>query len=163
MSRRLALRADNTWHRANAKELERLAAIRRVRVPVMDVPHLDAADRAFERARKSAQGVVVMNEAFLVAGKQRVVALAAKHGLPALYTLRNFVDVGGLLAYAPNLGVMFRRAAEYVDRIVKGARPGDLPIEQPAQFDLVLNLKTANSLGLAIPQAILARADEVIR
>lgn len=153
----------NPWHRANAKELERVAPARHLKVLVVDVRQLDALERGFDQARKSAQGVVVLNEAFLVANRQRVVALAAKHGLPALYTLRDFVDTGGLMAYAPDFAVMFRRAAEYVDRIVKGARPADLPIEQPTQFELIVNLKTSKSLGLTIPQSILARADEVIR
>jgi putative ABC transport system substrate-binding protein len=154
---------ENPWHRSNARELERLAPVRHLRVVVLDVRRLDALDRAFEQARKSAQGLVVMNEAFLVASKQRVVALAAKHGLPTLYTLRDFVDAGGLMAYAPDFAVLFRRAAEYVDRIAKGARPADLPIEQPTQLELVVNLRTAKSLGLTIPQPVLARADDVIR
>jgi putative ABC transport system substrate-binding protein len=154
---------DNPWHRANAKELERLAPARHLKVLVVDVRQPDALERGFDQARKSAQGVVVLNEAFLVAGKQKVVALAAKHGLPTLYTLRDFVDAGGLMAYAPDFAVMFRRAAEYVDQIVRGARPADMPIEQPTQFELIVNLKAAKSLGLTIPQPILARADEVIR
>ena len=154
---------ENPWHRANARELERLAPARHLKVIVVDVRHPDALDRAFDQARSSAQGVVVLNEAFLVASKQRVVALAAKHGLPTLYTLRDFVEAGGLMAYAPDFAVMFRRAAEYVDRIVKGARPADLPIEQPTQFELVVNMKTAKALGVTIPESILVRADELIR
>ena len=154
---------DNPWHRANARELERLAPARHLKVIVVDVRHPDALDRAFDQARSSAQGVVVLNEAFLVASKQRVVALAAKHGLPTLYTLRDFVEAGGLMSYAPDFAVMFRRAAEYVDRIVKGARPADLPIEQPTQFELVVNMKTAKALGVTIPESILVRADELIR
>ena len=80
-----------------------------------------------------------------------------------MYTVRDFVDVGGLMAYTPDTVVMFRRAADYVDRILKGAKPGDLPMEQPTQYELVVNFKTAKALAITIPESILLRADEVIR
>ena len=80
-----------------------------------------------------------------------------------IYPLRDYVDVGGLMAYGPDLAVQYRRGADYVDKILKGARPGDLPIEEPTQFELVVNLKTAKALGLTVPESILLRADEVIR
>src|SRR4029453_11459070 len=93
----------------------------------------------------------------------RIVDLSAKHRLPSIFASREFVDAGGLMAYGPNFTDLYRRAATYVDKILKGAKPADLPIEQPTKFELVINLKTAKRLGLTIPQSGLLRADEVIQ
>jgi len=98
----------------------------------------------------------------LFSQRQRIVELAARHRLPAVYENGRFMDVGGLASYGPEQSERFRQAAAYVDRILKGARPGDLPIERPSTFELVLNLQTAKSLGLTIPPALRLRADEVI-
>jgi putative ABC transport system substrate-binding protein len=95
--------------------------------------------------------------------RKRIVGLAAKSRLPAIYGPREFAVEGGLMAYGANLADMFRRAAVYVDKILKGAKPADLPVEQPTKFDLVINLKTAKALGLTIPQPVLLRADEIIQ
>jgi putative ABC transport system substrate-binding protein len=94
---------------------------------------------------------------------QAIVDLAARNRLPAIYETKGFVDVGGLIAYGPSVPDMYRRAAGYVDRIFKGAKPGDLPVQQPTKFDMAINLKTAKALGLTIPQSLLLRADEVIQ
>jgi putative ABC transport system substrate-binding protein len=94
--------------------------------------------------------------------ERRLVDLVAKNRLPAVYNTRELVDAGGLVSYAANFLDMFRRSAVYVDKIVKGAKPADLPIEQPSKFQLVINLKTAKALGLTTPPSLLARADQVI-
>jgi putative ABC transport system substrate-binding protein len=88
---------------------------------------------------------------------------AAKNRLPAMYHSPEFVEAGGLMSYAPNYADLFRRAADFVDKILKGAKPADLPVEQPKKFDFLVNLKTAKQIGLTIPQKVLARADKVIR
>jgi hypothetical protein len=95
--------------------------------------------------------------------RRLIVDLAAQHRLPAMYSSRDFVDVGGLMAYGPSFAALFRRAATYVDKILKGAKPADLPVEQPMHFELVINMKTAQALGLVLPPTLLVQADEVIR
>jgi putative ABC transport system substrate-binding protein len=106
--------------------------------------------------------VIVDGDTLFVLEMSRVVDLAASHKLPAIYRWREFVAIGGLMSYGADLKDLFRRAATYVDKILKGAKPADLPVEQPIKFLLVVNLKTAQALGLVIPPVILAGADEVI-
>ena len=106
--------------------------------------------------------MVVVAQGLFYNFRRDVVALVNEAKLPAIYPEREYADDGGLMAYGPNLPDNFRRAADYVDRILKGTKPGDLPIQEPVKFDFVVNLKTAKALGLTIPPSILARADEVI-
>jgi putative ABC transport system substrate-binding protein len=123
----------------------------------------DDFDRAFsEMSRARAEGLALVTSAMFFSERERLVDLAAKNRLPTVYPWRDGVDAGGLMSYAPHLPDLFRRAATYVDKILKGAKPGDLPIEQPTKFELVINLKTAKALGLTIPQSLLQRADQVI-
>ncbi len=112
--------------------------------------------------RERADALLVFAHAFAFVHRDRIIELAARQRLPAMYGWREFVDVGGLMSYGPNVNAILRRAAGYVDRILKGAKPGDLPIEQPTKFELVINLKAARTLNLTIPPSLLARADQVI-
>ena len=104
-----------------------------------------------------------MDDGIFYAHRTTLINLASNARLPTSWGQRASADAGALMSYGPNLGELFRRSAGYVDKILKGAKPGDLPIEQPTQFELVVNLKTAKALGITIPQSILLRADEVIR
>jgi len=128
---------------------------------VRDLAGLDRAFATLAQARPDAFLTTV--EPFTGDHRQRIVAFAAQQRLPAMYEERDFVDAGGLMAYGPNLAANYRRAATYVDKILKGTKPADLPVEQPTKFELVINLKTAKALGITIPQTVLIRADEVIR
>jgi len=120
-------------------------------------------DRAFtEMTRARADALTVLPSTMLNTERRRLVDLAAKNRLPAVYPWRESVDAGGLMSYGPNLADLFRRAAIYVDKILKGAKPADLPVEQPTKFELVINLKTAKALGITVPHSLLLRADQVI-
>ena len=129
----------------------------------MEVRRSDELDGAFRAAlRGRADALIAHGDSQLITNRARIVDFAAKNRLPSMYRNQEYMDVGGLMFYGPNVAEMFRRAATYVDRILKGAKPGDLPIEQPTKFDLVINLKTAKALGLTIPPSVLGRADQVI-
>ena len=134
-----------------------------VRVAMLEAPDTQAIDRAFGSvARNRPSAILTVADAFLWSQRANIVSASARHRLPGIYPEREYVDAGGLMAYGPNISDNFRRAAGYVDRILKGASPADLPIQQPTKFELVINLKTAKVLGLTIPQSILVRADALI-
>jgi putative ABC transport system substrate-binding protein len=127
-------------------------------VPVRDAGDLD---RAYGEAR-GAGALIQLDDVLFTTHRKRVVELAARNQFPAMYGFKEFVDVGGLMAYGPDWPDLYRRSASLVDKIFKGAKPADLPIEQPTKFELIINLKTAKTLGLTIPQSVLLRADGVI-
>ncbi len=162
-SRFVALEFETSANDAQVQPL--LAASRATgkQVAISKVPAAADLARSLEIAsRTNAQGMIVLSNATFHAHRKRIVDLAAQFRLPAIYEHRDFVLAGGLMSYGPDLNVVFRRLASYVDRILMGEKPADLPVEQPTRFELVINLKTAKALGLTIPPSILARADEVI-
>jgi len=129
----------------------------------VEVRRPEDLDRAFAAMTKEhASALFTLTDSFTMRNQQRIVDLAASHRIPAIYEVKEFADAGGLMSYGPHIPGMSRRAATYVDKILKGAKPADLPVEQPTKFELVINLKTAKALGLTIPQTILLRADQVI-
>ena len=129
-------------------------------VNVRDAGEIERAVTAF--ARSANGGLIVTGSALAVVHRDLIITLAARHKLPAVYFRPLFVSDGGLIAYGPNITDQYRRAAGYVDRILKGEKPADLPVQAPTKYELVINLKTAKALGLEIPATVLARADEVI-
>ena len=132
-------------------------------LPITFVGRVEELDRALAQAvQQRADAVLFGAHPFFNVHMERILALAARHRLPAIYEFRSFVEAGGLMCYGTDMKVVFHRVATYVDKILKGAKPGDLPVEQPTKFDLVINLKTAKALGLTIPPTLLARADDVI-
>jgi len=130
-------------------------------VPVRSASEFEGAFSAMVRER--ANGVLVLSTPLFIAGAKRLAELALNHKLPSLFGPKNHVVAGGLMSYSPDRADLWRRGAIYVDKILKGAKPSDLPVQQPTRFELVINLKTAKALGLTIPQSMLVRADEVIR
>jgi len=123
---------------------------------------LSAPSRRSHFAREPNGGLIVLASPLSIVQRDLIITLAARHRLPAVYTLRFFVTGGGLICYGPDSIEPYRRAAGYVDRILKGEKPGELPVQAPTKYETVVNLKTAKALGLEIPQTVLARADEVI-
>jgi putative tryptophan/tyrosine transport system substrate-binding protein len=129
-------------------------------IGIRDAGEVERAVTAF--ARGSTDGMIVTPSTLHLANRELIATVAARHRLPAVYGFRYHVTVGGLLSYGPNSVDLFRRAAGYVDRILKGEKPADLPVQAPTKYELVINLKTAKALGLTVPPSLLARADEVI-
>jgi putative ABC transport system substrate-binding protein len=154
---------DAPSHTPALKALEDAGHALRVQVQAVSArtaPELEGAFAAMARAR--AQAVLVLATAIFLAERQRVAELAIKHRLPTMSNFTDAVEAGGLMSYSPNWDDLYRRGASYVDKILKGAKPADLPVEQATKFELVINLKTAKALELTIPQSVLARADQII-
>jgi putative ABC transport system substrate-binding protein len=133
-----------------------------VALPIVEATTAEELDIAFaSAAAQRADAMIVFGDYLTIRQGPRVIALAAEHHLPAIYLFRQFAN-GGLVVYGPDIADLFRRAGGYVDKILKGAKPSDLPVEQPTKFELVINMKTAKALGLTVPPLLLVRADEVI-
>ena len=162
--RRVVMLNDSNNTASFAVETERAAKRLGVHLQRIDVRSPDDFERAFDATRRDrADAIDVLASAFFNAHRVQIVKLAARTRLPAIYESREYAEAGGLMTYGQNLEELFRRAAVYVDKILKGTRPADLPMEQPTKFELVINLKTAKALGLTIPPSLLQRADEVIQ
>jgi len=145
------------------KAVTRAAEAGRIRLEVLEVRTPDQVSGRFEAAIKAgARGLLVLEDPLMYDLRRQISDLATKFRLPAVYTYRDYAQAGGLMSYGTDRRQIYRRAAEYVDKILKGAKPADLPVEQPSRFELVVNLKTAKALGLTIPPSVLARADQVI-
>ena len=158
------------WHSGNPntihqfREMERASLQLGIQLQPLGVRGPDELPNAFKVAtREHAGALFVIEDAVLLQHRTRILDLAAKLRLPVASSYREFAEAGGLLSYAPNLPDQFHRAATYVDKILKGTKPADLPVEQPMKFELIINLKTAKQIGLTIPPDVLARADRVIR
>ncbi len=154
----------NLVHETFLEESRAAAEALGVRLAPLDAGSAEEIDRAFDSARAvKADALIVFDDPVLWSNRKRFVALAEKSRMPAMYGYREFVDEGGLISLGPDRVDHYRRTAVYVDRILRGANPAELPVEQPVKFQLVINLKSAHALGLAIPQAVLLAADEVIK
>jgi len=151
-------------HAIQIKELQAASARVGVDLEVLEVRSPPESDRAFlTMVEKGVGAAIMLDDATFYKERTRIATLAAQSQMPTIYGHRGYVEAGGLLSYGPNLAANFRRAAYYVDRILKGAKPADLPVEQPMKVELVINLKTAKELGLTIPPSLLFQADEVIK
>jgi putative tryptophan/tyrosine transport system substrate-binding protein len=162
--RRLAIMANVELPSAASEMREFQTAARTLGLDAATFPIRRAEDiaPAFEALKGSADALYVVGDALVITHRVRINTLALIARLPTIYAVREYVDAGGLMSYGPNFPDLFRRAADYVDKILRGAKPGEIPVEQPTKFDLVINLTTAKALGLTIPESFLLRADEVI-
>src|SRR5262249_35170060 len=154
----------NPAHARLVQEVDEVAQRLGVQLHRVEARGPEVFDSAFAAmTRAHAGALLVLADGVFFGHRRRLIELAATSRLPTMHNIRQFVEVGGLIAYGPSLSDLFRRAATYVDKIVKGAKPGDLPVEQPVKFELVINLKTAQALGLTMPPSLLLLADEVIQ
>jgi putative ABC transport system substrate-binding protein len=160
---RVAVVGNPDINTSQIRELERVARSVAMQIRAVDVKNASDLDGAFDTAKNwHADALIVLSNPLSSSYRARIGDLAAKAGLPTIYLYRAHVDAGGLISYGPDLPDMFRRCGGYVGRLLGGAKPADLPIERPARFELVVNLKTAKALGITIPEIVLVRADAVI-
>jgi putative ABC transport system substrate-binding protein len=163
---RIAVLSDSGGPQLETKDMQRVASSLHVRLQLLEVRVADDLAGAFASARNEHAGAMAVTSSptrLFFVNQKRIIQLAANHHLPAIYSSNVFVNAGGLMSYSATEAESFRRAAILVDRILKGAKPEDLPIEQPTKFELIVNLKAAKQIGLTIPPNVLARADRVIR
>jgi putative ABC transport system substrate-binding protein len=162
--RRLAIMSNVDYPSAVLEmgELQTAAGMLGLEVVPLEIRRAEDIAPAFEALKGRAEALYVVGDALVMTHRVRINTLALAARLPTNFNYREYVEAGGLMSYGANLSDLFRRAADYVDKILRGAKPGDLPVEQPTKFDLVINLTTAKALGLTIPDTLLARADEVI-
>jgi putative tryptophan/tyrosine transport system substrate-binding protein len=162
--RRLAItyNSDNPSILLDMREAQAATRILGLDAVTSDVRRPEDITPAFDALKGRVEAIYVCNDPLAVNNRVRINTLALGMRLPTMFGAREFVEAGGLISYGPNLTELYRRAATYVDKILKGAKPGDLPVEQPTKFELVINFKTAKALGLEVPSLLIARADEVI-
>jgi putative ABC transport system substrate-binding protein len=163
---RVAVFANSSlsYHQSMLADLEDAACTLRVQLQVLELDGRSDLDRAFATLdRGHAGALLVLPNPGVFPERSRFIALASSRRLPSFFVSREYAEAGGLMSYGPSQPELYRRAATYVDRILKGAKPADLPVEQPTKVELIINLKTAKALGLTIPQSVLLRADEVIQ
>jgi len=155
---------DTSFHTKAIEELKAVAPALAIELSFVSARTPEEFGPAFSAvSRAHAQALYVMDDPFFFNHRMTLFKLASKARLPTIYGLRPYVDAGGLMSYGTNPGDLFRRSAGYIDKILRGAKPGELPVQQPTKFELVINLKTAKAIGITIPQSILLQADEVIR
>ena len=159
----LLVNPHNTAHEGVARDVQEAARTKGVQLPILNAATEREIDAAFASlVQLHAGALLIGSDPFFFARREQLLALESRHAVPAIYWRREFAASGGLISYGPSFPAMYRQAGIYAGRILKGAKPADLPVQQPATFELVINLKTAQALGLTIPQSLLARADEVI-
>jgi putative ABC transport system substrate-binding protein len=162
--RRLAIMANADYPAAvqEMDEVHAAAGTLGLDVAIFEIRRAEDIAPAFEALKGRAEALYVVGDALVITHRVRINTLALTARLPTIFFLREYVEAGGLMSYGPNFPNLFRRAGDYVDKILRGAKPGDIPVEQPTKFDLIINLTTAKALGLSIPESFLVRADEVI-
>jgi len=161
---RVAVLWDSATGGHSSKSTEEAARLLGVQLQILEATGRNDFDRAFEAATKGRAGAMtVLSSGVFHTHREALVGFSTKNRLPAVYDHKDYTETGGLMSYGPDVPVLFRRAAIYVDKILKGAKPADLPVEQPMKFELVINLKTAKQIGLTIPPNVLVRADRVIK